>query len=51
MAHLKTEKDALLARVRRIAGQIAAIEKAISGDAACNTILHQVAGVLIFTES
>lgn len=45
MAHLKNNKDALLARVRRIAGQVTAIEKAISDGAACNTILHQVAGV------
>jgi DNA-binding FrmR family transcriptional regulator len=45
MAHTKSNKDALLARVRRISGQMAAIEKAISDDAACNTILHQVAGV------
>ena len=45
MAHLKNNKEALLARVRRLAGQIAAIEKAISDDVACNTILHQVAGV------
>jgi DNA-binding FrmR family transcriptional regulator len=45
MAHTKSNKDALLARVRRISGQMAAIEKAISDNAACNTILHQVAGV------
>lgn len=45
MAHLQTDKDALLARVRRIAGQIAAIEKAIANDAACSIVLHQVAGV------
>lgn len=44
MAHLKTDKDPLLARVRRIAGQIAAIERAISGEADCATVLHQVAG-------
>ena len=29
MSHTKTNKDQLLARVRRIAGQMAAIEKAI----------------------
>ena len=44
MAHTKSAKDQLLARVRRIAGQIAAIEKAISDEAGCSTILHQVAG-------
>ncbi|WP_395015055.1 metal/formaldehyde-sensitive transcriptional repressor [Dongia sp.] len=42
--HTKSNKD-LLARIRRIAGQVAAIEKAIEGDAGCSAILHQVAGV------
>lgn len=45
MSHLKDNKAALLARVRRIAGQITAIEKAISDDAPCDAVLHQVAGV------
>lgn len=44
MAHTKTNKDQLLARVRRIAGQMAAIERAISEEAGCSTVLHQVAG-------
>jgi DNA-binding FrmR family transcriptional regulator len=45
MAHIKSNKDQLLARVRRIAGQIAAIERAIDGEAGCSAVLHQVAGV------
>jgi len=45
MAHTKSNKDPLLARVRRIAGQIAAIEKAIENEAGCSAVLHQVAGV------
>lgn len=45
MAHTKENRDQLLARVRRIAGQVAAIEKAIVEDAACSSVLHQVAGV------
>ncbi|MBL8660967.1 MAG: metal/formaldehyde-sensitive transcriptional repressor [Rhodospirillales bacterium] len=45
MAHTKSNKDQLLARVRRIAGQIAAIEKAIAEEAGCSAVLHQVAGV------
>ncbi len=45
MSHTKTGKDQLLARVRRIAGQVGAIEKAIAGEAGCSTVLHQVAGV------
>lgn len=45
MAHTKTNKDQLVARVRRIAGQVAAIEKAITEEAGCSAVLHQVAGV------
>ena len=45
MAHTISSKDQLLARVRRIAGQVAAIEKAIASEAGCATVLHQVAGV------
>jgi DNA-binding FrmR family transcriptional regulator len=45
MSHTSINKDQLLARVRRITGQMAAIEKAINEDAGCSTILHQVAGV------
>lgn len=45
MAHTKSGKDQLLSRVRRIAGQIAAIERAIAEEAGCASILHQVAGV------
>ena len=43
MSHTTTNKDQLLARVRRIAGQVAAIEKAIAGEEGCATVLHQVA--------
>ncbi|MYZ47983.1 metal/formaldehyde-sensitive transcriptional repressor [Propylenella binzhouense] len=45
MTHVISNKDRLLARVRRIAGQVAAIEKAIADEAGCSTVLHQVAGV------
>lgn len=45
MSHTLASKDQLLARVRRIAGQIGAIERAIAGEAGCAAILHQVAGV------
>ena len=45
MAHMISSNGQLLARVRRIAGQVAAIEKAIASEAGCATILHQVAGV------
>lgn len=45
MAHLESSRDALFARIRRIAGQVTAIEKAIAADAECSVVLHQVAGV------
>lgn len=45
MAHLKPNKEQLIARVRRIAGQMAAIEKALEADMSCASILQQVAGV------
>ena len=44
MAHLQKNKARLMARVRRIAGQMAAIEKAIDQDADCAAVLQQVAG-------
>lgn len=44
MAHTTSNKDQLVARVRRIAGQMAAIEKAIAEEAGCSAVLHQVAG-------
>jgi len=45
MAHIQSNKAQLVLRVRRIAGQIGAVEKAIAEDAGCEAILHQVAGV------
>jgi len=45
MSHTQSNKDQLLARVRRIAGQVGAIERAIDAEAGCAAILHQVAGV------
>ncbi|MDO8977375.1 metal/formaldehyde-sensitive transcriptional repressor [Reyranella sp.] len=44
MAHLPRKKAQLMARVRRIAGQMAAIEKAIEQEADCSLVLQQVAG-------
>jgi len=43
MGHIRRNKDALTARVRRIAGQMVAVEKALEGDAGCSDILQQVA--------
>jgi len=44
MAHLTTNPE-LLARVRRIAGQVAAVERGLLGDATCAEILQLVAAV------
>lgn len=44
MSHLSSRPD-LIARVHRIAGQVGAIEKALSADAPCATVLHRVAAV------
>lgn len=43
--HTQANRDELLARVRRIAGQVTAIERAITDESSCAAILHQVAGV------
>ncbi|MCR6661454.1 MAG: metal/formaldehyde-sensitive transcriptional repressor [Asticcacaulis sp.] len=45
MGHIRKNKNALTARVRRITGQMAAVEKALKGDAGCSDILQQVAAV------
>lgn len=42
--HTSANKDRLLARIRRIAGQVAAIERAVEAEAGCAVVLHQVAG-------
>ena len=41
MAHVTRDKKKLLARVRRIAGQVAALEKALEADADCTDFLVQ----------
>jgi len=45
MAHTRTNKDRLIARVRRIAGQVAAVERALETEAGCSLVLQQVAAV------
>jgi len=42
MAHTVEEKKKLLHRVRRIMGQVAAIEKALDHEAECSDILHNI---------
>jgi FrmR/RcnR family transcriptional regulator, repressor of frmRAB operon len=43
--HTIREKQRLLARVRRIRGQVEAIERALESEAGCETVMHQIAGV------
>jgi DNA-binding FrmR family transcriptional regulator len=45
MSHTIREKQKLLARVRRIRGQVEAIERALDSDAGCDQVMHLIAGV------
>lgn len=45
MTHTIREKKKLLARVRRIRGQVEAIERALNDEAGCETVMQQIAGV------
>jgi DNA-binding FrmR family transcriptional regulator len=44
MSHVIQERSKLLARVRRIRGQVEAIERALQGEAGCESVLHLIAG-------
>src|SRR5476649_1400763 len=44
MTHTVREKQKLLARVRRLKGQVEAIERALAGEAGCEQVLHLIAG-------
>jgi FrmR/RcnR family transcriptional regulator, repressor of frmRAB operon len=44
MTHTIREKQKLMARVRRIRGQVEAIERALNGEAGCDRVLHLIAG-------
>ncbi|HTS29916.1 MAG TPA: metal/formaldehyde-sensitive transcriptional repressor [Bryobacteraceae bacterium] len=43
MAHTPEEKKKLLNRVRRIRGQVDAIERALDQEAECSDVLHNIA--------
>jgi DNA-binding FrmR family transcriptional regulator len=45
MSHTLHEKQKLLARVRRMQGQVAAIERALEAESSCEQVLHLIAGV------
>jgi DNA-binding FrmR family transcriptional regulator len=44
MSHIAREKQKLLNRVRRIRGQVEAIERALDAEAGCAQIMQLVAG-------
>lgn len=43
MSHTIQNKDKLLARVRRIRGQVEAIERALESEAGCEKVMHLLA--------
>jgi DNA-binding FrmR family transcriptional regulator len=44
MTHTIREKQKLLARVRRLRGQIEAIERALENESGCEPVMHLIAG-------
>jgi DNA-binding FrmR family transcriptional regulator len=44
MSHTIREQQKLLARVRRIRGQVESIERALSNEAGCEQVMHLIAG-------
>ena len=45
MSHTIREKQKLLARVRRIRGQVEGLERALDSEAGCDQVMHLIAGV------
>jgi DNA-binding FrmR family transcriptional regulator len=45
MSHTVREKTKLLGRVRRIRGQVEALERALEAERGCAEVLHQIAAV------
>jgi DNA-binding FrmR family transcriptional regulator len=45
MSHTTREKSKLLARVRRIRGQVEALERALEAERGCAEVLQQIAAV------
>jgi DNA-binding FrmR family transcriptional regulator len=45
MAHLSKNSDALVMRVRRLIGQLQAVERALVAEEDCTKTLHLVAGI------
>ena len=45
MSHTVREKSKLVSRVRRIRGQVEALERALDAEKGCAEVLHQIAAV------
>jgi FrmR/RcnR family transcriptional regulator, repressor of frmRAB operon len=45
MTHTIREKQKLLARVRRIRGQVEALERTLATEAGCDRVMHQIVGI------
>jgi len=45
VSHTVREKKKLLGRVRRIRGQVEAIERALEDEEGCERIMHMIAGI------
>ncbi|MBZ0070127.1 MAG: metal/formaldehyde-sensitive transcriptional repressor [Gammaproteobacteria bacterium] len=45
MSHTVRQKSKLLGRVRRIRGQVEALERALEAEKGCAEVLHQIAAV------
>lgn len=45
MSHTVRDKSKLLARVRRIRGQVEALERGLDAEQECGAVLHQIAAI------
>jgi DNA-binding FrmR family transcriptional regulator len=45
VTHTVREKQKLLARIRRVRGQVEAVERAVESEAECEKVMHLIAGI------
>ena len=45
MAHVAKDKQRLLARVRKLAGQVGALQRSLKGEPECRDVLMQIAAI------
>jgi DNA-binding FrmR family transcriptional regulator len=43
--HTIRDKERLVGRVRRLRGQVEALERALETEAGCDVVMHQIAGI------